>query len=97
MFEEYHDRALETGIDAIGLTVAYGSSTFEAVQSLASKFLRHIYAAPDRYTMIRAVGDIRRAHESGKAGLFSIHKDVRLLATIQPSTCRYSRIWVLAQ
>ena len=72
MFEEYMDRALETGIDSIGLTVSYGSSTFDAIQDLMKKLLSHIYAQPDKFTVAHCAGDIQRAKEAGKVAFFFI-------------------------
>jgi membrane dipeptidase len=70
MFEEYFDRALESGIDSVGLTISYGATTFDVIQDFMPKFLNHIYAQPDKFTIARTAGDIKRAKEDGKLAFF---------------------------
>ena len=70
IFEEYFDRALASGIDSIGLTVSYGSTTFDVIQDFMQRFLDHIFAQPDKFTIARTAGDIRRAKEAGKLAFF---------------------------
>lgn len=79
MFEEYHGRAIESGIDVIGMTVSYGQNDFMTMQNQASHFLRHIYAAKDTFEIVRTTGDIQRIHEQGKHGMFFCAQGCELL------------------
>lgn len=70
MFEEYHDRAIEAGIDCIGMTACYGPLLFDGFLEQSQRFLQHIYASGGKYTMVRTAADIRRAHAEGKHAMF---------------------------
>ncbi|MDB4845234.1 membrane dipeptidase [Hellea sp.] len=70
MFEEYHDRALETGITAIGMTVGYGPNDFMSMQHQAARILKHVNARSDSFEIVRTTTDIARVQELGKHGLF---------------------------
>lgn len=79
IFEEYHDRAIETGIDVIGMTVSYGQNDFMTMQNQASRFLKHIYADTGKFDIVRNVGDIQRMHDQGKHGLYFCAQGCELL------------------
>lgn len=70
MFEDYHERALATGVDVIGMTASFSSNDFMTLQNQVSRFLKHIHNAKETYDIVRNVGDIKRMHEEGKHGLF---------------------------
>lgn len=79
MFEEYHGRAIDAGIDVIGMTVSYGQNDFMTMQNQASRCLRHIYGDVKRFEIVRKVGDIQRMHDEGKHGLFFCAQGCELL------------------
>ena len=79
MFEEYHDRALEVGIDCIGMTVSGGPWLFDEFLKQLQEFLVHIHASNGRYTVVRTVGDIHRAHENGQHAMFFMSQGCELL------------------
>jgi len=70
MFEEYHDRAIETGIDLIGLTAAAGADSFETTTFNLGFLLKHINASNGRYKLVRNISDLQQVHERGIGGLF---------------------------
>lgn len=69
MFEEYHDRAYEAGIDVIGLTVSAGSQDFPALVNQASQFFGHINQS-DRFEMVYSASHIDAALERSNQALF---------------------------
>jgi len=79
MFEEYHGRAIEAGIDVIGMTVSYGQNDFMTMQKQASHFLQHVYGDVERFEIVRKVGDIQRMHDEGKHGLYFCAQGCELL------------------
>ena len=52
MFEEYHGRAYETGIDVIGITVSAGSQSFSDLAKQASQYFSHIHQ-DSRFQMVQ--------------------------------------------
>lgn len=79
LFEEYHSRAIEAGIDIIGMTTSYGQNDFMTMQNQAAHFLKHINADQERFGIVRNAGDIRKFHEEGKHGLFFCAQGCELL------------------
>ena len=79
MFEEYHGRAMETGIDVIGMTVSYGQNDFMTMQNQASHFLKHVYADVGKFEIVRNVGDMQRMHDEGKHGMYFCAQGCELL------------------
>ena len=69
MFEEYHGRAYETGIDVIGITVSAGSQSFSDLAKQASQYFSHIHQ-DSRFQMVRTAAEIRAAQDSSKQSLF---------------------------
>ena len=69
MFAEYHGRAYETGIDALGVTVSGGSDNFAALSGQASRFLRHIIG-DQRFQVARSASDIQSARASSHQAIF---------------------------
>jgi membrane dipeptidase len=69
MFEEYHERAAETGIDVTGITLTGGSQTTSDLISQAIRNFQHVYAG-DRMQIVRCAADIRSARENGKQAIF---------------------------
>lgn len=69
MFEEYHGRAFETGIDVIGMTVSGGADTLDVLLKQANHFFAHINADP-RLRMVRTARDIDDAVANNQQALF---------------------------
>ncbi|MGI9199410.1 MAG: dipeptidase [Woeseiaceae bacterium] len=69
MFEEYHGRAIETGIDVIGITVSGGSNTFTDLAKQASQYFRHIQK-DSRFQVVHSATEIAAAHQESKQAMF---------------------------
>lgn len=69
MFEEYRDRAIETGVDVIGMTVTGGSHTFDDLRKQASRFYQHIESS-NRIRVVRSGSDIENARANGQQAVF---------------------------
>ena len=69
MFEEYHGRARETGIDVSGITLTGGSQTSVDLIAQAVRNFQHIYA-DDKIRVVRSVAEIEEARRAGKESVF---------------------------
>lgn len=69
MFEEYHGRAYESGIDVIGMTVSAGDFTFDVLLEQANRFYTHINA-DDRFRVVHTARDIDDAVANKQQAIF---------------------------
>lgn len=69
MFEEYHGRAFDAGIDVIGMTVSAGSHTFVDLVRQASQFFRHIHQ-DEKLEVVNNAAQLRAARADAKQALF---------------------------
>lgn len=79
LFEEYHGRAMESGIDVMGMTVSYGQHDFMTMQNQASRFLQHVYKDVGKFEIVRTVADMQRMHDTGKHGMYFCAQGCELL------------------
>ena len=69
MFEEYHERAAETGIDVTGITLTGGSQTTSDLIAQAIRNFQHIYSS-NKLQVVRTSADIQSARQNGKQAIF---------------------------
>ncbi|MBW2370310.1 MAG: membrane dipeptidase [Deltaproteobacteria bacterium] len=71
-FHPYFDRAVETGITAIGFTTAYSYMKQTGLLQETLRTVKKIKERPDRYIIVRTVKDIKDAQTNGKLAIYFI-------------------------
>lgn len=69
MFEEYHERAAEAGIDVTGITLTGGSQTTSDLIAQVIRNFQHIYSS-DKMQIVHTSADIESARQNGKQAIF---------------------------